>query len=108
MTQNPEHPLGGFEWLDKKANLRRWFANWLTEAWKRVYRESIHQLHTKADRDAYDAMKESVKRLASKWPRRSTAEQLAAIDSEARKFNFKTTRERVEDELRYFLTRAGQ
>lgn len=104
----PECPLGGFDWLDKKESLRNWFANWLADTWRLIYRESLHQLHTKADWDAYGAMEETVKRLAIELPRPSTAEQLAAIDAEARKLHFKTTRERIEDELRWFLERAGQ
>lgn len=53
-------------------------------------------------------MVEAVKGVALKLPRFSTAEQLAALDAEANTFSFKTTRERIESELRYFLRRAGQ
>lgn len=108
MTRHPESPFGGFDWLDKKASLRRWFANWFTSKWRGIYFESLHQLHTKADWDAYGRMQELVKTLAINLRRLSTAEQLATIDAEARKFHFTTTRERIEDELRYFLTHAGQ
>jgi hypothetical protein len=100
--------LGGFDWLDKKSSLRRWFADWLTENWRNIYGESLHQLHTKADFERYGRMENAVKSLAAKLPRLSTAEQLAAVDAKARKSNFVTTRERLEDELRYFLTRAGK
>jgi len=88
--------------------MRRWFAKWLYGAWTAIYGNSLHQLHTKADWDRYEGMGEAVKNLASKLPRYSTAEQLGLLDAEARKFNFKTTRERLEDELGFFLRQNGQ
>lgn len=108
MTPTPEYPLGGFAWLDKNARLRRWFAKWLAGVWEHIYRESLHQLQTKADWDTYESMEKAVKRLALKLPRLSTAKQLETIDAKARRLGFNTTRERVEDELRSFLTSAGQ
>jgi len=53
-------------------------------------------------------MVDFIKTFAVKVGHLPTAEQLAALDAKALTLNFKTTRERVEDELRYFLTRAGK
>lgn len=111
MVQSPQHSdsaLGGFDWLDKTASLRRWFADWLAGAWRHIYWESLHQLHTKEEWEAYAAMEDFTKTFAATIGQLSTAEQIAALDAEARALNFKTTRERVKDELRCFLTNAGK
>jgi hypothetical protein len=108
VTQNPEYPLGGFDWLDRNANLRQWFANWLTSHWTQIYRESVRDLHSKADWKNFDRMEKAIKQLAVKLPRFPTAKQISAVDAKARKFNFKTTRDHIENELDFFLTRAGQ
>jgi hypothetical protein len=108
VTQNPEYPLGGFDWLDRNANLRQWFANWLTSHWTQIYRESVRELHSKADWKNFDRMEKAIKQLAVKLPRFPTAKQISAVDAKARKFNFKTTRDHIENELDFFLTRAGR
>jgi hypothetical protein len=61
MVQSPQHSdsaLGGFDWLDKTASLRGWFADWLRGAWRQIYWESLHQLHTKEEWAAYGAMED--------------------------------------------------
>jgi hypothetical protein len=107
VTRHQDYPLGGFDWLDKKVNLRRWFANWLAIAWRNIYWDSLRQLHSKTEFDALTRFEQAVTSVASKLPQLSTAEQLAAIDAEARKINLQTTRDRVEFELRYFLKGVG-
>lgn len=73
-----------------------------------IYRDSLRQLHTRTDFAAYDRMEEAAKKLTEKSALLTTAEQIALLDDEAKKLKFKTSRERIEDELRYFLTRAGR
>jgi len=107
-SQQTDCSLGGFDWLDTKPSLRRWFADWLTGAWIRIYWESLLRLHTKDEYAASGAMEDFTKRFAITAGHLSTAEQLATLDEKARTLNFKTTRERVDDELRFFLTSAGK
>jgi|GEM_PF-4187494 len=108
VTQNPEYPLGGFDWLDRDSKLRRWFANWLTSNWQRIYRESVHQLRGKEDWKNFDRMEKAIRQLAVKLAGFPTAKQISVIDAKANKFKFKTTSERIENELEYFLTQAGE
>jgi hypothetical protein len=108
VTQNPKYPLGGFDWLDRNASLRQWFANWLTSHWTHIYSESVRELHSKADWKNFDWMEKTIKELVIQLPRFPTAKQISAVDAKARKFKFKTTRDRIEDELESFLTRAGK
>ena len=107
MTQNQCYPIGGFDWLDTKASLRRWFASWLVMVWRNIYWDSVCQLR-KGDFDRLRDFEETLKLLGPELGKLSTARQLAVLDAEARKFKFQTTRERVEFELRYFLKRAGK
>lgn len=108
MTRNPEYPLGGFDWLDRNANLRRWFATWLTSHWTEIYSGSVSELHSKADWENFDRMENAIKQLAVKLPTFPSAKQISAVDAKARKFSFKTTRDRIENELKWFLTHAGK
>jgi hypothetical protein len=68
----------------------------------------VRELHSKADWKNFDRMEKAIKQLAVKLPRFPTAKQISAVDAKARKFNFKTTRDHIENELDFFLTRAGR
>jgi hypothetical protein len=100
--------LRGFDWLDRTPSIRCWFAKWLSSHWRMIYRDALRQLHTKEDFAAYSRMEETAKKLTGKAALLTTAGQIAVLHDEAIKLKFKTSRERIEEELRYFLTRAGK
>lgn len=103
----PDATVGGFPWLDRHAHLREWFAKWLRSHWQRIYADSLRDARAKGEVHAYGSMKSAVEKLATQLPDRTTAVQLALLDTAARRLKLATTYRRIEDELSYYLKRKG-
>jgi hypothetical protein len=116
-----DYSLGGFDWVDNEPKLWPLFARWLTEKWYSLYRHAFNELPgvvidlrdhkqtvykpaTPSWGDTFGAMTTAIEQLADQLPKCSSREQLALVQTEARKLGLSTTGERVEKELERFLT----
>jgi hypothetical protein len=121
MTQHPDFPLGGFDWVDRDSTLWPLFARWLINEWYSIYspafnnlpgvvidlrggKQTVHKPASLTWGDAYGAMETAVGKLVDELPKHPSREQLALVHAEALKLGLSTTCEQVENELERFLT----
>lgn len=98
-------PRPTLAWLNTRPEFRRWFAEWLAAHWRRLYHESLNDLHGRQGAKTLDAMAKGVPPVTSENALRPADAQLSAVNLLAKRHGLRpATRKMVLEELEWDFT----